>query len=339
MGETGRDYAVGELARQQAADVPTRTVAAAKSWLCYSRVDRHQPILPFGAPAEVEKVSPVAASRRYLQHLIAAWEAAFPDAPIGEQQVVLTVPASFDASGRELTREAAITAGLPDDLVLLEEPQAAVYAWLADRGDHWRRELKVGDTLLVCDIGGGTTDLTLIGVTEEEGELALRRIAVGNHILVGGDNMDLALAHMVTGAFQQKKIELDPWQSVSLWHSCRTAKETLFAADGPKKHPVTVLGRGSKLIGGTVSVDLERKAASALLLDGFFPACASPTNRRSGERAGSANWACRSNPTRPSRGILAAFLTAHGDSKTARCGRRICSSTAACSRPICCASG
>ncbi len=162
------------------------------------------------APAEVAKTSPVAASRRYLQHLVSAWETAYPDAPVRDQQVVLTVPASFDASGRELTREAAITAGLPDNLVLLEEPQAAVYAWLADRGERWRRELRVGDTLLVCDVGGGTTDLTLIGVTEEDGELSLRRIAVGNHILVGGDNMDLALAHQVSGAFQDKGIDARP---------------------------------------------------------------------------------------------------------------------------------
>ncbi len=156
--------AVGELARKQAAEVPTRTVAAAKSWLAHSRVDRHQAILPWNAPADVPKVSPVAASRRYLEHLVAAWEAAFPDAPIAEQHVVLTVPASFDASARELTREAALAAGLPDSLLLLEEPQAAVYAWLADMGDRWRRQLKVGDTLLVCDVGGGTTDFTLIGV-------------------------------------------------------------------------------------------------------------------------------------------------------------------------------
>ncbi len=310
--ESGRDYAVGEFARKQAADVPMRTVAAAKSWLCYSRVDRHQPILPFNASAEVSKVSPVTASRRYLQHLIDAWEAAFPEAPIVEQQVVLTVPASFDASARELTREAAITAGLPDHLVLLEEPQAAVYAWLADRGAQWRREMKVGDTLLVCDIGGGTTDLTLIGVTEENGELSLRRIAVGNHILVGGDNMDLALAHLVANAFQEKKVALDPWQSVSLWHACRTAKETLFTDGGPKKHPVTVMGRGSKLIGGAVSVDLDRKAAAEMLLNGFFPACDiadKPAQRRaSGFRELGLPFESDTAITRH----LAAFLSAHG---------------------------
>jgi hypothetical protein len=131
----------------------------------------------------------------------------------------------------------------------------------------------VGETLLVCDVGGGTTDLTLVGVAEESGELVLRRIAVGDHLLVGGDNMDLALAHFVAGKFGEKGVKLDPWQSVSLWHQCRTAKETLLAGDGPKKHPLSVLGRGSKLIGGTVTVDIERKSAAELLLEGFFPAC------------------------------------------------------------------
>ena len=276
-------YAVGEMARKQAADVPTRTVVAAKSWLVYSRVDRHQPILPWNAPEDVSKVSPVEASRRYLQHMIAAWTQAHPEAAFAEQEVVLTVPASFDASARELTREAAVAAGFPKDFVLLEEPQAALYSWLNDMGERWRRVLKVGDTLLVCDVGGGTTDLTLIGVSEEGGELMLRRIAVGNHILVGGDNMDLALAYHATTAFKNKGVELDPWQSVALWHSCRLAKETLLGTKAPKHHPVTVLGRGSKLIGGTVSVDLEREAVSSLLVDGFFPACdisARPARRR-----------------------------------------------------------
>ena len=153
---------------------------------------------------------------------------AFSDAPLAEQYVVLTVPASFDASARDLTREAALAAGLPQDLVLLEEPQAAVYAWLAATGERWRKLLQVGDTLLVCDVGGGTTDLTLVGLSEEQNELALRRIAVGNHLLVGGDNMDLALAHYAAGLFAEKGVNLDPWQSVALWHSCRAAKEILL---------------------------------------------------------------------------------------------------------------
>ena len=143
----GGTFAVGQYARKQGAEVPDRTVAAAKSWLCYNRVDRRQPILPWNAPADVPKISPVTASQHYLEHLAAAWETAFPDAPMAEQYVVLTVPASFDASARELTREAALGAGLPQDLILLEEPQAAVYAWLAAIGDRWRRLLKVGDTL------------------------------------------------------------------------------------------------------------------------------------------------------------------------------------------------
>jgi molecular chaperone DnaK (HSP70) len=271
--QPGGHDAVGELARQQAAEMPMRTVAAAKSWLCHSRVDRHQPMLPWGAPGEVPKVSPVDASRRYLAHLVAAWHHEFPAAPIAEQRVVLTVPASFDASARELTREAALAAGLPDDLILLEEPQAALYAWLADRGDQWRRHLGVGDTLLVCDMGGGTTDFTLIGVDEADGALELQRIAVGTHTLVGGDNMDVALAHFASTAFADKGLQLDAWQSVSLWHACRAAKEALLARKGPKTHPVTVLGRGRRLVGGTVSVDLQREAVQTLLLDGFFPVC------------------------------------------------------------------
>jgi molecular chaperone DnaK (HSP70) len=270
--QDGHD-AVGELARQQAAAMPTRTVAAAKSWLCYSLVDRHQPLLPWGAPSDVPKVSPVEVSRRYLAHLVAAWHHAFPAAPLAEQRVVLTVPASFDASARELTREAALAAGLPADLILLEEPQAALYAWLADRGEQWRRHLGVGDTLLVCDVGGGTTDFTLIGVDETDGALELQRLAVGTHTLVGGDNMDVALAHFASTAFADKGLRLDAWQSVSLWHACRTAKEALLAPEGPQTHPVTVLGRGRRLVGGTVSVDLQREAVQTLLLDGFFPVC------------------------------------------------------------------
>ena len=309
---SGRDFAVGEMARRQSAELPDRTVGAAKSWLCHSRIDRHQAILPWGASDDVPKVSPVTATRRYLEHLVAAREAANPDAPLAEQHVVLTVPASFDASARELTREAASAAGLPDELVLLEEPQSAVYAWLTAIGDRWRKVLKVGDTLLVCDVGGGTTDLTLVGVSEEGGELTLKRLAVGNHLLLGGDNMDLALAHYVAGLFAKKGVNLDPWQSVSLWHSCRQAKETLLSPDGPKKHPISVLGRGSKLIGGTVTVDVSREAILQLLVDGFFPQCKStdkPARQRvSGFQEIGLPYEADAAVTRH----LAAFLQSHG---------------------------
>ncbi len=269
----GRDFAVGELARRQSAEVPERTVGAAKSWLCHGRVDRRGEILPWNAPAGVPKISPVTATRRYLEHLIATWEQAFPDAPAADQLVVLTVPASFDAAARDLTREAALAAGLPGNLLLLEEPQAAVYAWLDSLGNHWRRSLKLNDMLLVCDVGGGTSDFTLVQVAEEHGELILQREAVGNHLLVGGDNMDLALAYQAAETFGHKGVKLDPWQSVSLWHACRTAKETLLAADGPNAHTISVLGRGTKLIGGTVSIEMKRKQALEVLVDGFFPRC------------------------------------------------------------------
>ncbi len=264
-------FTTGHGARSLSAEFPDRTVGAAKSWLGHSKVDRHQRILPWHAPADVAKISPVTAAQRYLEHLVAAWHQTFPTAPLAEQSVVLTVPASFDASARELTREAALAAGLPQSLVLLEEPQAATYAWLNAVGDRWRKMLKVGDRLLVCDIGGGTTDLTLVEVAEQNGELILQRAAVGDHLLVGGDNMDLALAHSVAQLFEGKGLTLDPWQSVSLWHSCRNAKESLLSETGPDVHTISVPGRSSRLIGGLVAVNVERAQATDLLLNGFFP--------------------------------------------------------------------
>ena len=269
----GRTFATGEYARAKGADTPDRTVGASKSWLCHNKVDRRAPILPFNSPPDVAKISPVAAAQQYLEHLVAAWHAKFPAAPISDQHIVLTVPASFDPVARELTREAAIAAGLPANFVLLEEPQAALYAWLNQQGEAWRQTLQVGQSVLVCDVGGGTTDLTLIAVDQNEGELELRRVAVGDHLLVGGDNMDLAAAHFVAGKLSESGTTLDPWQSVSLWHSCRTAKEMLLTADGPDTHTITVLGRGSKLIGSTVSMEVNQRELSDLLLDGFFPSC------------------------------------------------------------------
>lgn len=305
---------VGEYARRQSAEVPHRTVIGAKSWLANSRVDRHQPILPWDAPEDVEKISPVDATREYLQHLVAAWNHAMPDAPLGDQKVVLTVPASFDAAARDLTREAAFVSGFPSDFVLLEEPQAAVYAWLVQTGDRWRRMMKVGDALLVCDVGGGTTDLTLVDVAEENGELVLQRKAVGNHLLVGGDNMDLALAHYVAGLFAEQGLELDAWQSVSLWHRCRQAKETLLGPRGPEAQTISIAGRGSKLIGGSEKAEVRRDAAARLLIDGFFPDCRAsdrPTRRRmSGFQEIGLPFESDTAVTRH----VAAFLSAHGES-------------------------
>lgn len=285
-------YLVGEIALRRAAETPERTIVSAKSWLTHSRVDRREPILPWGAPDGTSRVSPVEASRRYLAHLAAAWNDAFPEAPIFDQQVVLTVPASFDESARELTREAAIGAGFnPETLIFLEEPTAAAYAWLARKGDAWRKELAVGDVALVCDVGGGTTDLSLISVEEEDGDLVLNRLAVGNRLLLGGDNLDLALAHRAAALFAEKGTKLNPWQAGSLWRQCRDAKETLLggasANDGENSedtYKITALGRSSQLVGGSVSVDFPKAEATAIVLDGFFPICSldDRPKRRSG---------------------------------------------------------
>ncbi|QDT37786.1 Hsp70 family protein [Stratiformator vulcanicus] len=307
------DFVVGEYARRRSAEAPDRVVSAAKSWLCHGKVDRHADILPWQAPKDVAKVSPVEVSRRFIAHLVGAWEANFPDAPLAEQHVALTVPASFDAAARELTREAALAAGLPNDLILLEEPQAAIYAWLHQAGDSWRKQANAGDRILVCDVGGGTTDLTLVSVEDEAGDLTLKRIAVGDHLLVGGDNMDLALAHRASQLFADKGVKLDPWQSVSLWHACRGAKEQLLTADAPDSHSVSVLGRGSKLIGGTVTVDLPRTATEETLLDGFFPDCeidnAPQRQRTSGFQEIGLPY--ESDPAITKH--IAAFLTRHGE--------------------------
>lgn len=270
---TPRDPVVGTYARHISSEQPERTVAAAKSWLSYARVDRKSAILPWGAGSDVSKLSPVEASRVVLKHLVNAWHRAFPDARLNEQVVTLTVPASFDVVARDLTREAALAAGLPEDFILLEEPQAAVYHWLAISGNRWRSEVAEHDTILVVDVGGGTTDLTLVRVEQEAGDLVLRRLAVGDHLLVGGDNMDVALAHFVAQRFRDKGLKLNAWQSVALWHACRRAKESLLSAEGKASESIALLGRGSRLVGGTVTVDVERDEVHQLLVDGFLPQC------------------------------------------------------------------
>ena len=268
-------YAVGTFARDRGAELPHRLVASAKSWLCNPAIDRTAQVLPFrGAQRELdeamqggERVSPVNASARYLAHLRAAWDDANPDEPADEQEVLVTVPASFDPVARELTVVAAREAGF-DKVTLLEEPQAAFYAYLAARGDAWRKDLAPGDVVLVCDLGGGTTDFSLIEVRDDAGNLTVERIAVGDHILLGGDNMDLALA-----ALAQRNIDkqLDAMQQRALVYAARSAKEALLSDQPPASVPISILARGSKLVGGTIKTKLEREAAEALLVDGFFP--------------------------------------------------------------------
>lgn len=262
---------VGVLARAQGSSTPARLVSSAKSWLSHAGVDRRGEILPWGAPEGVPKISPLQASARYLAHLRAAWEHEHPDAPLADQDVVLTVPASFDAVARELTQEAATLAGFDEPPRLLEEPQAALYDWLAQKGSAWRQEVAVGDVILVVDIGGGTTDFSLIAVQQEEGALQLERIAVGDHILLGGDNMDLALAYTVKAKLEGEGTKLDDWQMRALTHGCRVAKEALLSEDAPESHPLVVPGRGSKLIGNTLRTELTRDELEVVLLQGFFP--------------------------------------------------------------------
>ncbi len=284
----GATRLVGSFARDHGAKVPARLVGSAKSWLSHAGVDRRSPILPWGAPEDVARVSPVEASTAYLAHLRDAWNRAMGQKPadrLEHQDVMLTVPASFDAVARDLTVEAARAAGL-ERVTLLEEPQAAFYAWLASEGENWRKRVKVGDVLLVCDVGGGTTDFTLIAVTDQGGDLALTRLAVGEHILLGGDNMDLALAHAVGATLPGGMDGLDLGQRIALGHSCRLAKEALFGAPGQAKAPVAILGRGSKVIGGTIKGELTRATLESALLEGFFPPCSPTDAPAKGRRAG-----------------------------------------------------
>jgi molecular chaperone DnaK (HSP70) len=282
------DSVVGTFARDHGAKVPGRLVGSAKSWLSHTEVDRHAKLLPFNAPDDVAKISPVEASAAYLSHLRDVWNSTLgksSDDRLAKQDILLTVPASFDASARDLTIEAARSAGLVN-VTLLEEPQAAFYAWLAAKGDTWRKSVKVGDFLLVCDVGGGTTDFTLIGVAGREGDLELTRLAVGEHILLGGDNMDLALAYAVGATLPNGMEGLDATQKIALTYACRSAKETLFSEPNKKAAPVAVLGRGSKVIGGSLKTELTREALNTALLDGFFPKCAPTDQPLRGRRVG-----------------------------------------------------
>ena len=265
-------FVVGELARRRGAENPSRLVASAKSWLSHPRVDRTSAILPHGAGPEVTKLSPVEASAAYLRHLGEMWAAArgSEQGPLSAQDVLVTVPASFDEAARELTLRAAREAGL-GDVRLLEEPQAAFYAWLAHAAGSWRDRVHVGDLILVVDVGGGTTDFTLIAVTEDAGSLALTRVAVGDHILLGGDNMDLALARRVQQRLEAGGHRIDRWQLQQLWQQCRPAKEQLFADPSLDACPVTVLGRGARLIASTITAELTRADLEEVVIEGFLP--------------------------------------------------------------------
>lgn len=279
------DAITGEWARSHGALTPIRLVASAKSWLGHAGVDRRAGILPAEAPPEVERLSPLAASTRYLQHLRDAWNHRHPEAPFEQQSVSVTIPASFDPGARELTAEAAQAAGY-QGVTLLEEPQAALYSWIAGSGGAWRKQVQVGDVILVVDVGGGTSDFSLIAVVEDAGNLQLHRVAVGDHILLGGDNMDLALAHGVARELAASGKTLDAWQMRALTYACRQAKEQLLSDPDLPSVTLTVPSRGSKLIGGAVKAELRRELVSSIILEGFFPGVASDARPVSRPRAG-----------------------------------------------------
>lgn len=297
-----RDYAVGEFAREQGALVPGRLVASAKSWLCHGGVDRTAAILPWAVGPDVKKVSPVEASARYLQHLREAWNEVIARDREGcrleDQLVILTVPASFDEVARELTVTAARDAGLPR-VILVEEPLAAFYAWLSRNEADWESRMHEGQVVLVCDVGGGTTDFTIIAVRKGEQGLRFDRLAVGEHLMLGGDNMDLSLARHIEAQVVGKPGQLDSRRWHQLWHQCRKAKEVLLGQAESKGPPdrdradavtVTIMGSGSRLIADTLKGALTLNLVEELILDGFFPPVAADDAPQTSRRTGLTEW-------------------------------------------------
>lgn len=264
------NHCIGLYARNRGTELPSRLISSAKSWLCHSGINRREPLLPLDFEESESKLSPLQACAELLRHMRLSWERKYPDHPFNKQKVFVTVPASFDPSARQLVEEASVLAGYPN-IVLLEEPQSAFYAWLHKHQNDWRKILNVGDVVLVVDIGGGTTDFSLISVIDHEGDLALNRIAVGSHLLLGGDNIDLALAYLAKSKFEEEGHTVEDWQLKALSHAGRQAKELLFSENPPNQADITIAGRGRKLIGNSIKTTLSLKEAQELILEGFMP--------------------------------------------------------------------
>jgi molecular chaperone DnaK (HSP70) len=266
--ESSSRQILGVFARERGALQPDRLIVSAKSWLCHPHADRRGQILPWGSTTIDRKLSPLEASRDLLAHLLASLKNSHPN--LSPTHPVITVPASFDEVARGLTLEAAQLAGIPE-ATLLEEPQAAFYAWLENQGADWRKQVQSGDLLLVCDVGGGTADFSLIAVTGKDGNLALERVAVGEHLLLGGDNMDLALAHDVSEKLAATGSVLDDWQFLALVQSTRAAKESLLSDPSLKEVPIAIPTRSSRLIASTLSTTLTGEQVNQIVLDGLLP--------------------------------------------------------------------
>lgn len=274
-GETLQSGLVGQFAREQGALMPDRLVTSAKSWLCNPHVNPEEPVLPWNSDLEAgQKASPFQAAVRYLRHLRQAFEHALElrGEPAGSMtgEIVVTVPASFDDVARALTHRAAQAAGW-GGVTLLEEQQAAFYYWIAQSGGKWRDQVRPGDLVLICDVGGGTADFSLVAVSEQAGVLQLERVSVGDHILLGGDNMDLALAYTLRAELEGGGQKIDNWQFLSLIHSCRVGKEALFADPALTAFPISVPSRSASLFAGTVSTSLRRDTLDSVVLNGFLP--------------------------------------------------------------------
>ena len=309
------NYAVGVFARDHGRAVPGRLVESAKSWLCHSGVDRRANLLPWHGAADVESLSPVDVSARYLGHVRQAWDHEFPNSPLAEQDVVLTIPASFDEVARELTVTAARQAGLPK-VVLIEEPQAAFYSWVYAHRDDWEKHVAPGQTILICDIGGGTSDLTLIHVRPAAGDkVQFHRVAVGDHLMLGGDNLDLALAHAIEQKLKPGG-KLEPRQWSVLVPTCRHVKETMLGENPPESYTVNLPGSGRKLIGGGIQAEITRDEVVQILVNGFLPEVkltAKPQRRQSGFQEFGLPYAADPAITR----YLATFLKSHADTTAA----------------------
>jgi len=317
---TGETAVIGEAARVLGAKTQGRFVTSAKSWLSHPSVDHTAEILPWGSADETQKVSPLDASASYLAHVRTVWAHKFPDAPLEKQTIVITVPASFDEAARSLTLEAAKIAGLPD-IRLLEEPQAVCYDWLRRKAGNIKQALENVHLLLICDVGGGTTDLTLIKIEQGQGEPKLTRIGVGDHLMLGGDNIDLALAHLAENRITKGTRKLSAANLSQLLEQCRIAKERLLAEDAPEQINVTLLGGGSKLIGGSQTAQLTKAEVRQMALDGFFPLSGLddlPDRKRSGVVEFGLPYAAEPAISKH----IAAFLNLHSDAATEALGHK-----------------
>ena len=272
-GYRAGDPLIGHFARDHGALVPDRLITSAKSWLSNPNIDARRPVLPWKSEIEHEKRSAFDATRLYLEHILENVLHALRErgeaATLSDVEVVLTVPASFDDIARNLTAEAAEAAGF-GKVALLEEPLAAFYGWMAEAGGEWRSQVRRGDIVLVCDIGGGTADFSLIAISQKDGALDLERISVGEHILLGGDNMDLALAYTLRAGLEAEGESIGETQFLALIHAARTAKEALFEDEARLEFPIAVPSRGSRLIARTLSTRLDRQTLETVVLDGFF---------------------------------------------------------------------